>query len=68
MSTFWDWGLSSESGPWTLRLLQPYHMELEFPLVRLLVCDDAPQFTLVTEELALCWVHEGRLYKKLCLM
>ena len=34
-------------------------------MVRLLVCDDAPQFTLVTEELALCWVHEGRHYKKL---
>jgi hypothetical protein len=33
--------------------------------VRLLVCDDAPQFEGVTEELALCWVHEGRHYKKL---
>src|SRR6266851_1229177 len=32
---------------------------------RLLVCDDAPQFTLVTEELGLCWVHDGRHYKKL---
>src|SRR5437870_1652439 len=42
-----------------------YHAALEFPVVRLLVCDDAPQFTLVTEELALCWVHEGRHYKKL---
>jgi hypothetical protein len=42
-----------------------YHTDLEFPVVRLLVCDDAPQFTLVTEELALCWVHEGRHYKKL---
>src|SRR5215475_8128774 len=42
-----------------------YHAAVEFPVVRLLVCDDAPQFTLVTEELALCWVHEGRHYKKL---
>jgi len=33
------------------------------PVVRLLVCDDAPQFTLITEELALCWVHEGRHYR-----
>ena len=40
-------------------------LTLGFPVVRLLVCDDAPQFTLVTEELALCWVHEGRHYKKL---
>ena len=42
-----------------------YHADLEGPVVRLVVCDDAPQFTLVTEELALCWVHEGRHYKKL---
>src|SRR6516165_2895618 len=42
-----------------------YHADLGFPVVRLLVCDDAPQFTVVTEELALCWVHEGRHYKKL---
>src|SRR3989440_9194924 len=42
-----------------------YHADREFPVVRLLVCDDAPQFTLVTEELALCWVHEGRHDKKL---
>ena len=28
-------------------------------------CDDAPQFKIITEELALCWVHDGRLYKKL---
>ena len=42
-----------------------YHAAVELPVVRLLVCDDAPQFTLVTAELALCWVHEGRHYKKL---
>jgi hypothetical protein len=41
------------------------HTALECPVVRLLVCDDAPQCTLVTEELALCWVHEGRHEKKL---
>lgn len=42
-----------------------YHAQMEFPVVRLLICDDAPQFKLVTEALALCWVHDGRLYKKL---
>ena len=42
-----------------------YHAQLEFPVIRLLICDDAPQFKLVTEELSLCWVHDGRLYKKL---
>jgi hypothetical protein len=30
-----------------------------------LICDDAPQFALITDELALCWVHEGRHDKKL---
>jgi len=42
-----------------------YHAQLEFPVVRLAICDDAPQFKLVTEELALCWIHDGRHYKKL---
>ena len=30
-----------------------------------LVCDDAPQFKELARRLALCWVHEERLYKKL---
>ncbi|MCF8082795.1 MAG: transposase [Deltaproteobacteria bacterium] len=42
-----------------------YHAQLEFPVIRLLICDDAPQFKFVTQELSLCWVHDGRLYKKL---
>ena len=42
-----------------------YHAETELPVVRLLVCDDAPQFNWLTEEMGLCWVHEGRHYKKL---
>jgi len=33
--------------------------------VQTLVCDDAPQFKWVSAQLALCWVHEGRHYKKL---
>ena len=60
-------GLGPQQRKWILDALAvaAYHAELEFPVVRLLVCDDAPQFTLVTKELALCWVHEGRHYKKL---
>ncbi len=42
-----------------------YQAQVEWPVVRLLICDDAPQFTWITDELALCWVHEGRHYKKL---
>jgi hypothetical protein len=41
-----------------------YHAEEDTPLVQLLVCDDAPQFNWLAEEIALCWVHEGRHYKK----
>jgi hypothetical protein len=33
--------------------------------IKILVCDDAPQFKQITQNLALCWVHEGRHYKKL---
>jgi hypothetical protein len=60
-------GLGPQQRKWILdaTAVAAYHTDLEFPVVRLLVCDDAPQFTLVTEELALCWVHEGRHYKKL---
>jgi hypothetical protein len=60
-------GLGPQQRKWILdaTAVAAYHAELEYPVVRLLVCDDAPQFTLVTDELALCWVHEGRHYKKL---
>lgn len=42
-----------------------YHAEVGHPVVRLLVCDDAKQFKRVTEELALCWIHDGRHYENL---
>jgi hypothetical protein len=42
-----------------------YHQETGMPVVEVLLCDDAPQFKLLTGELALCWVHDGRHYKKL---
>ena len=42
-----------------------YHAGVGYPVVRLLVCDDAQQFKLVSEELALCWVHDGRHYQNL---
>lgn len=59
--------LGPQQKRWVLDALAiaAYHAQGEFPVVHLLVCDDAPQFGLVTEELALCWVHEGRHYKKL---
>lgn len=42
-----------------------YHADPAFPVVRLLLTDDAPQFTGVSAAHALCWVHAGRHYKKL---
>ncbi len=42
-----------------------YHAEVGLPVVKLLVYDDAPQFTWLAEALALCWVHEARHYNKL---
>ena len=33
--------------------------------IPLLLTDDAPQFKQITEMLALCWIHDGRHYKKL---
>ena len=59
--------LGAQTRKWILdaAAVAAYHAQREWPVVRLLVCDGAPQFTWVTEELALCWVHEGRHYKKL---
>ncbi len=42
-----------------------YHHEAGRTVVEVLVCDDAPQFKLLTDELMLCWVHDGRHYKRL---
>ena len=42
-----------------------YHGQSVVPIVDTLVCDDAPTFKGLTDDLQLCWVHEGRHYKKL---
>ncbi|MCP4540835.1 MAG: transposase [Chloroflexi bacterium] len=42
-----------------------YHTQDEFPIVDLLLADDAGQFKQIVESLALCWIHDGRHYKKL---
>jgi len=42
-----------------------YHVEKDVPVIQALICDDAPQFNWLTREMMLCWVHEGRPYKKL---
>nr|QNO46650.1 hypothetical protein LDPDHNFI_00004 [Methanosarcinales archaeon ANME-2c ERB4] len=42
-----------------------YHQQTDFPVIPILLTDDAPQFKRLTYEQALCWVHDGRNYKKL---
>jgi regulator of replication initiation timing len=42
-----------------------YQAQQSVPVIDILVCDDAPQFKLTTQHIQLCWIHEGRNYKKL---
>jgi hypothetical protein len=42
-----------------------YWEQKESPVIKILMCDDAPQFKRLTKKLILCWIHEGRHYKKL---
>jgi hypothetical protein len=59
--------LGPQQRTWILEamLVAAYHAEVGSPVVRLLLCDDAPQFKWITDALALCWIHDGRHYKKL---
>jgi len=45
--------------------LTAYYQQKDVPLVATLLSDDAPQFAHLTPHHALCWIHEGRHYKKL---
>ena len=42
-----------------------YRHQTSVPVIETIVCDDAGQFKLLTERLALCWIHAGRHYEKL---
>jgi hypothetical protein len=42
-----------------------YRRQSSVPVIHTLVCDDAGQFKLLTDRLALCWIHAGRHYAKL---
>jgi len=59
--------LGPQQRTWILEALAlaAYQAQNAWPVVQTLVCDDAPQFRGVTDELALCWIHEGRHYTKL---
>jgi len=49
----------------TAAAIAAYHADPDWPVIQTLVCDDAPQFDWLTAEMMLCWVHEGRPYKRL---
>lgn len=42
-----------------------YRQQTRVPVIETLLVDAAPQFVGLTADLALCWVHEARHYKKL---
>ena len=42
-----------------------YRQQTDFPVIKMLMADDAPQFKLISEYLSVCWIHDGRHYKKL---
>jgi len=43
-----------------------YQRQTEIPIINILLSDDAPQFKKLTLEHALCWIHDGRHYNRLC--
>jgi hypothetical protein len=45
--------------------LTAYYQQTNVPIVSNLLTDDAPQFRWITRDHSLCWVHDGRHYKKL---
>lgn len=45
--------------------LTAYYQQTDVPIVPNLLTDDAPQFRAITRDHSLCWVHDGRHYKKL---
>jgi len=60
-------GLGPNQRRWVLEAMavSAYHAQTGYPVVRLLMCDDVPAFNWVTDELALCWIHQGRHSAKL---
>lgn len=45
--------------------LTAYYHQADVPIIDTLLSDDAPAFQHITRRQALCWIHEGRHYKKL---
>ena len=50
---------------WDALAIAAYHAQTDVPIVHLLLSDDATVYHLLTDDHALCWVHDGRHYTKL---
>jgi hypothetical protein len=57
--------LQNHKGLLEAMALAAYHAQTQIPVISLLLCDDAPQFVGLTENLGLCWIHDARHYQKL---
>lgn len=58
-------GAQTQKGVLEAMAVAAYRAQRLVPVVDVLLCDDAPQFPGLTQELALCWVHDARHYQKL---
>lgn len=58
-------GTQTRSRVFDALAIAAYHHQTAVPVPRLLLSDEAGQFVGVTEEQALCWVHDARHYKRL---
>lgn len=60
-------GLGVQQRRWILEAaaLAGYYAQRRVPIVDTMVGDDAPVYRNLTRQLALCWVHDARHYKKL---
>lgn len=50
---------------WDALAIAAYHAQTVVPIVRRLLSDDATVYHLLTDEHALCWIHDARHYAKL---
>jgi hypothetical protein len=50
---------------WDALAIAAYHAQTAVPIVRRLLSDDASVYHLLTDQHALCWIHDARHYAKL---
>jgi len=59
-------GVQQRQPVWDALAVAAYHAQTAVPVIRQLLSDDAAVTHLITDEHALCWVHDWRHYAKLC--